>query len=100
MDAAWYRIDSIKQVVSLTVHAQPGAKHTAIAGLHDGALKIRIAEPAIDGKANIALLEFVAQLFAVPARNVTLKQGVGARRKLVEIYGSVRDPATLLETTG
>jgi len=99
MDAAWYRVDSVNQRMSLTVHAQPGAKRTAIAGLHAGALKIRIAEPAIDGKANIALLQFIAQLFAVPTRNVTLKQGVGGRRKLVEIYGSMRDPATLLETT-
>jgi len=100
MDAAWYRIDRINQVVSLTVHAQPGAKRTAIGGLHGGALKIRIAAPAADGKANTALLEFVAQLFAVPTRNVALKQGTGARRKLVEIYGSVRDPATLLDKTG
>lgn len=99
MDATWYRIDSINQVVSVTVHAQPGAKRTAIAGLHGGALKIRIAAPAIDGKANTALLEFIAELFAVPTRNVALKQGAGARRKLVEIYGSVRDPETLLETT-
>lgn len=88
------------QVISLTVHAQPGAKRTAIAGLHGDALKIRIAEPAIDGKANTALLEFVARLFAVPTRNVSLKQGARVRRKLVEIYGSVRDPATLLDTTG
>jgi uncharacterized protein (TIGR00251 family) len=93
----WYRVDSVNQVVSLTVHAQPGAKHTAIAGLHGDALKIRIAEPAAEGKANAELVRFLAQLFAVPVRNVTLKQGAGARRKLLEIHGSTRDAATLLQ---
>lgn len=69
----------------LEVHVQPGARRTEFAGLHDGRIKIRIAAPPADGRANEALIEFLAEEFGVPRRNVTIEQGLTSRRKRVSI---------------
>ncbi len=92
--ADWYRRDG--DVVMLTLHVQPGAKHSEIAGLHGEALKIKLAAPPIDGRANEALLKFVAELFGVPVRQVTLKLGAQSRHKVVSISGSRIEPESLL----
>ena len=69
----------------LEVHAQPGAKRTAVAGVHGECLKIRLAAPAIEGRANTALIVFLAGAFRVPQRSVSIVRGEGARRKTVRI---------------
>jgi uncharacterized protein len=69
----------------LTLHIQPGAKKTEIAGEHGDALKIRLAAPPVDGKANAALLEFIADRLRVTKGAVTLKSGQTSRRKVVEV---------------
>lgn len=79
----------------LTLHVQPGAKRTEVMGLHGDALKIRLAALPVDGAANSMLLEFVAEIFDVPQRQVTLKQGLTSRRKIVEIRGATRGPDAL-----
>ena len=57
-----------------------------IAGLHDGRLKIRLAARAVEGAANAALIEFLAELFEVPEkRDVTIEAGESSRRKRVSI---------------
>ncbi|GLS04589.1 UPF0235 protein [Chitiniphilus shinanonensis] len=71
---------------------QPGAKKTEVTGLYDGALKLRLAAPPVDGKANAALLDFLAQAFAVPRRQVELKSGASSRRKVIRIVGSPQAP--------
>lgn len=82
--------------VRLTLHIQPGAKKTEIAGEHGDALKIRLAAPPVDGKANQALMNYLAERFGVPQRQVLLKQGETSRRKVVEISGSSVSPDSLL----
>lgn len=82
--------------IRLTLHIQPGAKKTEIAGEHGDALKIRLAAPPVDGKANQALLSYLAERFDVPQRQVVLKQGETSRRKVVEISGSSVSPDSLL----
>ena len=72
----------------LTLHIQPGAKKTEIAGCHGDALKIRLAAPPVDGKANEALLRFIADTLRVPKSAVTLKSGQTSRRKVLEIAGA------------
>ena len=94
MPATWYRIDGDSAI--LTLHIQPGAKRSEIAGIHDGALKIRIAAPPVEGQANARLLDFLKKAFDVPSSQVILKQGSGGRRKVVEIHGSRRTPDDLL----
>lgn len=92
--ADWYRRTG--ETLTLTLHVQPGAKRTELAGLHGDALKIRLAAPPVEGRANEALLKFIAERFGVPLRQVELKQGGQSRHKVVAITGSQLDPQTLL----
>ena len=66
---------------TLTLHIQPGAKRTEIAGPHGDALKVRLQAPPVDGKANKALCEFIADRLGVSARHVLLAAGSTSRRK-------------------
>jgi uncharacterized protein (TIGR00251 family) len=74
--------------VFLNVHLQPGARSTALAGLHGGALKIRVAAPAVDNKANAALVAFLSTLLDVPAGSISIHSGRHARRKRLEVAGA------------
>ncbi len=83
----WYRVASDGRI-TLTLHIQPGAKKTEFAGLHGEALKIRLAAPPVDGKANDALLRFVADRLQLPKSAVSLKSGQTSRHKVLEVTGS------------
>jgi len=91
----WYRRNG--DIVTLTLHIQPGAKRTEVAGLHGEALKIRLAAPPIEGRANEALLKFIAESFDVPLRQVELKQGGQSRHKVLAVTGSRVSPESLLQ---
>ncbi|HXU92314.1 MAG TPA: DUF167 domain-containing protein [Gallionella sp.] len=93
--ADWFRRSG--DVVTLTLHIQPGAKRSEIAGLHGEALKIRLAAPPVEGRANEALMKFIAELFDVPVRQVELKQGGQSRHKVVAINGSKIEPESILK---
>jgi uncharacterized protein (TIGR00251 family) len=71
--------------LELSVHAQPGARRTAAQGTHGDALKIRIAASPVEGAANRALLEFLAEAFQVPRGRCELLSGATARKKRVRI---------------
>lgn len=86
-DSTWLRYDAAARRVSLTLHAQPNAKKSAVVGLHGDALKVRIAAPAVDNKANAALIEFLSETLGVPRSAVTIRLGTTGRRKVVEIAG-------------
>ena len=73
---------------TLTLHIQPGARKTEIAGQHGDALKIRLAAPPVDGKANEALIKFFADALGLPKSAVTIKSGQTSRRKALEVSGS------------
>jgi hypothetical protein len=75
----------------LSIHIQPGAKRSEVAGLHGDALKIRIAAPPIDGRANAALEAFVAKALGIAKSRVSVVKGLQSREKLV----AVNDPAAL-----
>jgi len=85
MSAAWHRYDPAARRLTLTLHVQPGARKSGIAGTHGDALKIRIAAPAVDNKANAALIEFLSETLDVPKSVVAIRHGATGRRKLVEI---------------
>jgi len=91
----WYRRE--KDGITLTLHIQPGAKRSEVAGLHGDALKIRLAAPPIDGRANEALLRFIADSFDVPLRQVELLRGAQSRHKMVRVTDSKVDPESLLK---
>ena len=91
--APWYRLDHDNLILSLYI--QPGAKSSEIVGLHGDALKIKLASPPIDGRANAALLKFIAAQFDIPLRQVKLIRGEKSRHKTIEIMGSTIDPASI-----
>ena len=78
--------------ITLRIHAQPGAARTEVAGVHGDALKIRVAAPAVEGRANEALIEFLATSFDVPRRNVTLLRGETGRQKTARVVSPAARP--------
>ncbi len=92
---SWYQRNG--DIITLVLHVQPGAKQTSVAGLHGDALKIRLAAPPIEGRANEALLRFIADSFGVPLRSVELKQGGQSRHKRIAVSGSKVEPESLLQ---
>lgn len=91
---SWLRTSDGK--ITLTLHIQPGAKKTEVAGLYGDALKIRLAAPPVDGKANAALLGFVAERLGIARSAVTLKSGQTSRRKVLEATAAPADAARRL----
>jgi uncharacterized protein (TIGR00251 family) len=79
--------------VVLRVHVQPGARRSGLAGRHGDAVKLRVAAPAVDGKANAAVLAALAALFGLRPAQVTLVAGPAARAKRVRLDGI--DPAAV-----
>jgi len=71
----------------LALHIQPGAKKTEVAGLHGEALKIRLAAPPVDGKANDCLIGFLADKLGVTKCRIMLVGGVSSRSKRVWVCG-------------
>ena len=65
----------------LDLHIQPGAKKNKVVGLHGGALKLRIASPPVDGRANAALITFLADALDVPMQTLAVVKGEASRRK-------------------
>ena len=93
--SAW-RGEGEEGSVTLQIHARPGAKVTAVVGVHgdggDARLKIVLAAPPVDGEANAVLRSFLADAFGVAQRNVTLLRGESGRRKTVRIEAPRRRP--------
>jgi uncharacterized protein len=71
--------------VLLQLSVTPNAKRTEVDGLHDGALRVRLAAPPIDGRANEALVAWLAKSLGVPKRDVAVLRGESSRRKQVAI---------------
>jgi uncharacterized protein (TIGR00251 family) len=94
---AWHR-SSARGFLVLSIHAQPGARRTEVAGPHGDSLKIRVAAPALEDRANDALVEFLAKKLGVARRDVALLSGAKSREKRFEIRAAC-DPAHLFQNT-
>ena len=86
----WFRVAADGRI-TLTLHIQPGAKKTETAGLHGDALKIRLAAPPVEGKANEALIKFIAEALKLPKSAVNFKSGQTSRRKVLEVQGATTE---------
>lgn len=75
----------------LELHVQPGAKRSEFAGSYGERIKVRLAAPAVEGKANAALIEFLAAYYGVPRRNVSIVSGARSRSKRVRVEGVARE---------
>ena len=83
--AGWYRFDANRNVLCITLHVLPNAHRTEIVGRHGESLKVRVAAPAFEGRANALLIEFLREKMDLPAHRVTIMRGAQGRRKMVEI---------------
>ena len=92
---SWYQTGG--DGVTIHVHAQPGARRTEVVGLHGDCVKLRLASPPVDGKANACLIEFLARRLGVKRSQVTITRGTGSRRKTVFVAVARLQPAVLLE---
>ena len=79
--------------MEISIYVQPGAKSTEVSGEHDGALKLRINAPPVDGKANAAVIAFLAERFAVSKSKVLLLSGDTNRRKRLRVSGVTAESA-------
>jgi len=77
--------------VEFDVRVIPRARKTAIAGLRDDAVVVRLAAPPVEGAANDALVAFVAEWLAVPRRAVHILSGGRSRRKRLAVDGASAD---------
>ena len=82
---SWARRDGSDWLLEL--HVQPGAKTTAVVGEHGGRLKLKIAAPPVDNKANVHLLAWLATRLGVPKSAVRLVRGESSRQKTVAVSG-------------
>lgn len=89
------RIDTGGDVL-LKLRIHPGARRSAVNGFFGDALKIDLQAPPVDGKANAALLKFIAGLFGISKSSVELKSGECSRDKIVKISGV--SPDVIIQT--
>ena len=74
-------------MAALRVHVVPNAKIDQVVGEHGGAIKIKLRAPAVESKANAALISFLAERLNVPARTIVLLRGHKSRDKVIRIDG-------------
>jgi uncharacterized protein len=72
---------------TIEVYVQPRASRSEILGIHDGALRVRIAAPPVDGAANAEVIALLAKALGVPRSRVELLSGQTSRRKRMLIHG-------------
>ena len=85
---AWISIDSDSaDSFIIALHCQPGAKKTEVQGEHDGRLKIRLAAPPVQGKANEALIQWLSKTLEIRRANIELLAGDLSRLKRVRVQG-------------
>jgi len=81
----------------LNVAVSPNARRTAADGLHDGALRVRLVAPPVDGKANDLLVDWLARELGLPRRAVRVARGATSRRKAIEVDAAPRVLALWLD---
>lgn len=73
--------------ISFAVKVHPRGRENAITGMVGNALKLALTAPPVEGRANQAVIEFFAELFAIPRSSVTIASGETSRNKVVRISG-------------
>lgn len=80
----------------LHVRVVPGARTSEVVGVTDDELKVRVAAPAHEGKANKELVRFLAKALGVPRSAVSIDRGGSSRHKVLSVRGVALDPDRLL----
>ena len=79
--------------VAFAVKVHPRARKNAITGTMGDALKLSLTAPPVEGRANQAVIEFFADLFAIPRSSVTIASGATSRNKMVRVAGVTGEAA-------
>lgn len=80
----------------LDVLVQPRASRSEVVGMQAGAIKVRLTAPPVEGAANQALIELLAEELSVPRRHVSVVAGLSSRRKTVQVEQAPADWAARL----
>ncbi len=80
-------LTATKSGVRIAVHVQPRASKSELVGLHGDAIRVRLAAAPVDGAANAALVDFLADVLRVSRADVAVVAGLTARRKAVTVRG-------------
>ena len=86
MSRSW--CSALPGAIRLAVQITANAKKTEVTGVLDDALKLRLQAPPVDGKANEALVKFLAKALGVPRGAVTITHGHTNKRKLIEVVSA------------
>lgn len=85
---AWLTTDgTLANTFIIALHCQPGAKKTEVQGEHDGRLKLKLAAPPVEGKANEALIQWLSKTLEIRRTNIELLAGDLSRLKRVRVQG-------------
>ena len=88
MESRQFRMHDGQKGAALAIRVTPRARHNEVVEiLNDGSVKIRLTAPPVEGKANQALVEFLAEVLDVPRSNIEIVAGHSGRDKLVSILG-------------
>jgi uncharacterized protein len=91
--------DKTRGIVTFSVRVQPRASQDAIAGVFDGALKIRLCAPPVENRANEALVEFLSAILKTSKSAVRIRSGEQSRTKRIEVFGVTRQQIEALLQT-
>ncbi len=80
-------VRQVGDAVRFKVHVQPRASRAGVAGIHGDPIKVRLAAPPVDGRANAALEVLLADALGVARRAVCVVSGATGRDKVVEVVG-------------
>lgn len=89
-------LEDTRDGVRITLHIQPRATRTELAGVFGDAVKVRLRSPPVDGAANEELVHFLAEKLGVSRNRVELVAGHSGRRKTIRIEGVSADDAAKL----
>lgn len=90
MSRGW--CSALPGAIRLAVQITPNAKKTEVIGVLDDALKLKLQAQPIDGKANEALIKFLAKTLSVPRGAVTITHGQTSKKKLIEVVSATLTP--------
>lgn len=84
-------IKETKDGVRLSLYIQPRASNSAVVGIYNEMIKIKIAAPPVENEANKELIRFLSRLLKINKQCISIIQGEKGRRKVIEIIGKSRD---------
>lgn len=100
MPVATYLCTEKTGAIIVDIHVIPNASRTQADGEHDGALRVRLHAPPVDGKANLALIAWLAEVLGLAKRDIELIRGQTSKRKQLRIDASACHKANWSALTG